>query len=838
MPIDLLALAAELIAGEGLEFAKNKAKREEGVLRVLSKLGFSLDAPPANDFNGVYAYTLVVYGVDKPKPVLEFFRHEFIKSAFRKSFERRDSSILEKETENFLDWNEIGRDIRAIDYDPRREFAEFREQFIIAAKLTRTVQEILVDHKLVDIQGSIDKVPNIEDFRKELQPIVEGIEKIYGGGDKIVIAPNIERVQIGLGIKEYPRPKEYVLFRASNFVGRQIELEEVSNLLHQEGSIGLYALKGMGGIGKSALAAEVAAFLDNENRFPGGILWANLAMESTSEIARRWLGNYGFDVSHEEEQTRLIRLGTVLAQIPALLILDNAQNESSVRKLIVKAKGVAVLVTTRKQSAIPIGVRPIALDQMPPDEALSLLEKLGGEKVRTDPDTAKGICMLCGYLPLALSLAGSQLGNNGRWKTLINYKTQLEQRRLQTLSGGDEQENNVRLALDISYQELSDLQKDIFKSLGLFIGSSFSPTAITKLIGLEESAEDMLEQLVDLSLVMRAGDGRYRLHDLVKDYAVEVLSSTQKDKAISWKKSLIIFYQNFSTANSSQYQALDIERQNIIGVVEFTNEDNDRDWSLALIDIARQMTDYFKVRGLWKEASRIGEIAFNLALSLGLVDDQAFLATWTLSWVYFHQGNIPLAKEFARKGLVLYGQTGSDKDKAAAARRLGMAMISSGQYEEAHAYLLDALEIFRKIQLPSKVGDTLTVIGYLERKRGNFSLAQSHLDEAFRIVSEIKDQKEISMVLYQLGRLAATSGNMVNAKRFHAESLAIDKQLLRKPGITWNYFRLGQLERLLNNKKEAEENLKLAMRMFDEMGVPERVHQIYQDLVELNSSVE
>jgi len=105
MPIEPIVIAAELIAGEGLEFVKDKAKRKEGVLRVLTKLGFAIDSPPANDFDGVYAYTLVVYGIDKPKPILEFFRHQFIKSAFRQSFVTRDSSYLEEESENFLDWS-------------------------------------------------------------------------------------------------------------------------------------------------------------------------------------------------------------------------------------------------------------------------------------------------------------------------------------------------------------------------------------------------------------------------------------------------------------------------------------------------------------------------------------------------------------------------------------------------------------------------------------------------------------------------------------------------------------------------------------------------------------
>jgi hypothetical protein len=170
MPVDPLSIAAELIAGEGLELVKDKAKRKEGVLRVLTKLGFKLDAPPANDFDGVYAYTLVVYGIDKPKPLIDFFRHSFIKSAFRQSFETRDSAYLEEENENFIDWNPTAKKLlSSYDYDPQREFAEFRKQFVVAAKLTRSVQQILVDQTLEDISEDIKELLSREDFNEEFE---------------------------------------------------------------------------------------------------------------------------------------------------------------------------------------------------------------------------------------------------------------------------------------------------------------------------------------------------------------------------------------------------------------------------------------------------------------------------------------------------------------------------------------------------------------------------------------------------------------------------------------------------------------------------------------------
>jgi predicted NACHT family NTPase len=181
MPIDLLAIALELIAGEGLEIIKDKAKRNEAILSILNQIPpLRPDAPLDERFDGVYAYTLVHYatGTGKPKTLLEFFRHPFIKDAFWKSFVNQDASILDEETENFLEWNRIGKDILAMDFSPQREFAEFREHFILAAKLTRTVKEVLVDQTLEGISRGIQELPTKTDLAIEIAPLARNL-KIY-----------------------------------------------------------------------------------------------------------------------------------------------------------------------------------------------------------------------------------------------------------------------------------------------------------------------------------------------------------------------------------------------------------------------------------------------------------------------------------------------------------------------------------------------------------------------------------------------------------------------------------------------------------------------------------
>lgn len=177
MAIINLSMVAGAIIEMGVEGVREKAKRREAVIRVLKKVGLSQDAPPP-DFDGVYAYTLVEYGVWKPKPVLDFFRHEFIKQAFRKSFEQRDSSILDNEAENLLDWSEIGAELHRMDIDPRREFVRFTAVFHTLADRTRMVAEVKRDQKLETVHDAVQEVVDRLEVLDELPRLRAELERL------------------------------------------------------------------------------------------------------------------------------------------------------------------------------------------------------------------------------------------------------------------------------------------------------------------------------------------------------------------------------------------------------------------------------------------------------------------------------------------------------------------------------------------------------------------------------------------------------------------------------------------------------------------------------------
>ena len=153
---------------------RDKLMRNENIIKILKKFNLDPEHPPA-DFDGVYAYALVEYGVGKPKPLLELFRQEEIKQTFRKAFDNNYPSILLSEVDAFIEAYALGDEIKRLRIDLRREVAVFAAVFIEVAKRTRTPAEILTNQEIsslhaviTSIQERLDRLPTLEGIRAEM----------------------------------------------------------------------------------------------------------------------------------------------------------------------------------------------------------------------------------------------------------------------------------------------------------------------------------------------------------------------------------------------------------------------------------------------------------------------------------------------------------------------------------------------------------------------------------------------------------------------------------------------------------------------------------------------
>ncbi|MEH1781335.1 MAG: NACHT domain-containing protein [Nostoc sp.] len=169
-------------------FIKEKIRRNETVIKLLQQFKLDPEHPPA-DFSGVYAYSLVEYGVGKPKPVLELFRQEAIKQAFRKAFDHNNPSILLSEVDAWLDAYSLGDDIRSLGIDIRREIAAFYIVFAEVAKRTRNPADTLMSQqigslqkRIANIQELLDRLPTLEGIRTEIARLAQNSPALLEAG--------------------------------------------------------------------------------------------------------------------------------------------------------------------------------------------------------------------------------------------------------------------------------------------------------------------------------------------------------------------------------------------------------------------------------------------------------------------------------------------------------------------------------------------------------------------------------------------------------------------------------------------------------------------------------
>ncbi|OON72258.1 tetratricopeptide repeat protein [Streptomyces tsukubensis] len=324
-----------------------------------------------------------------------------------------------------------------------------------------------------------------------------------------------------------PRPAQLPA-TVPDFTGREAFVKELSDILAAADGgrvMAVSAVAGIGGVGKTTLAVHVAHAA--RAHFPDGQLYVNLQgpgqrptePETVLGSFLRALGTPDSAIPDTaEERAALYR--SALDGRRVLVLLDNARDAAQVRALLPGTEGCAALVTSRARMVDLAGAHLVDLDVMSPEEALELFTRIVGEErvVAGERESALDVVAACGFLPLAIRIAASRLAARRTWTvSVLAAKLADERRRLDELQAGD---LAVAATFELGYGQLEPAQARAFRLLGLADGPDVSLHAAAALLDLPaEAAEDVLESLVDTSLLESAAPGRYRYHDLVRLYA-------------------------------------------------------------------------------------------------------------------------------------------------------------------------------------------------------------------------------------------------------------------------------------------------------------------------------
>jgi len=190
-----------------------------------------------------------------------------------------------------------------------------------------------------------------------------------------------------------------------------------------------------------------------------------------------------------------------------------------VESLLPGGSGCLVLITSRRRLAGVEDAVSISLDILAPGEAAELFCRVAARPDLAPTDTAVGqVCRLCGYLPLAIRLMAGRLHHRRTW-AVADLAGELATAR-DRLSMMEDGERSVTAAFDLSYQDLTVEQQQVFRRLGCHPGDEIDAYATAALTDTTlPAARRYLEDLGDLHLLDEPVRGRYRLHDLLADYA-------------------------------------------------------------------------------------------------------------------------------------------------------------------------------------------------------------------------------------------------------------------------------------------------------------------------------
>ena len=322
------------------------------------------------------------------------------------------------------------------------------------------------------------------------------------------------------------------VFTGRDEVTTQIIDYLASGLSGDGGASPVVVVAGPGGMGKTTVALHAAHAVTRG--YEHGQLYADLSGDdqeplSADEILGAFLRDLGVPGNSIPDsaagKAKVFR--SALAPLRMLLFLDNAYSDQQVALLLPGTGESATIVTSRQRLLSMQGARVFELDVLSAEHGLALLAALtGDERCQQDPGSARRIVALCGGLPLALAIAGARLASRPKW-SLQWFAAQLsdERHRLDLLELGN---LAVRSAFSVSYRHLTEDLQATFRLLGVWTGPDLTAW-ITGAMARRDAGEmeRHLGFLVDAQLVEalepdEGGHARYRLHDLLHDYAREL----------------------------------------------------------------------------------------------------------------------------------------------------------------------------------------------------------------------------------------------------------------------------------------------------------------------------
>jgi predicted ATPase/DNA-binding SARP family transcriptional activator len=640
-----------------------------------------------------------------------------------------------------------------------------------------------------------------------------------------------------------PSVNGYLSHSLTDLVGREEERQEVARQLRHSR---LVTLTGMGGIGKTRLAWEVANEVVQE--YADGV-WL-VALESLTEgrlVIQQIASVLG--LREERGRTPLQSVTEHLCHKRLLLVLDNCEHlmeasAEAVAHLLRECAEVRILATSREALGIADetvwSVPALAvpdMEHLPEGQATLLRVLMGYESVQLFVERAEAVqkgfaltgsnvrmvaqvCQKLEGVPLAIELAAARV----RVMTVEQIVSRLDNH-LGLLTGGSRlaqsRQQTLRATLDWSYHLLSQQERSLLCRLSVFaggctreavagsrypvIGESRGPDSPLpsdyRLLTTDHSLLDLLSSLVDKSLVRfeqrESEDGRYRLLEMVRQYAAERLHASGEAEAIKnrhrdWFLALAeeAEPQLNGADQASWLRRLETEHDNLRVALAWSATEGQE--AQAGLRLAGALNRFWHIRGDFHEARASLERALSQEGARAETVARA-KALNGLGTTAYRQGEYASARALAEEALTIQRALGDKAGMAVSLNNLGNVLDAQGEYGTARSYYAESLTLNREIGDRALEAINLTNLGNVAQQTRDSAAARSYYEESLAIRRELGDRLGVAYSVTGLGFLSQDQGDYVAAQSCYKESLAIRRELGDRRGAAVALGYLGQV---------------------------------------------
>jgi DNA-binding SARP family transcriptional activator/tetratricopeptide (TPR) repeat protein len=594
----------------------------------------------------------------------------------------------------------------------------------------------------------------------------------------------------------------------NDFTGREEEIRLLtSEVEHRPGPL-LQVIDGMAGTGKTSLAVHVARHI--AGRFPDATLYLDFHAHGpgqqglgAADALHRLLRM--LDVSAERIPATLAGRRELwrseLAHRRALVVLDDVSGPEEILPIVPALGDCLILITSRRRHADWAGTRPMTLDVLTYDDAITLFTRVAGPGAAADVNELARAVRLCGYLPLAIRVTASRLRDR-RAAGLSELLDELSDAQADSDRTTVEVTERVLSAFEFSYRGLTTADRRFFRYLGI---SPCPDTSVCAAMALAEGtfadAEAALSALRDHHLLRQSLPGRFRFHDLVRAFAMSRFR--QEESELEGHRAvgrLLDYYLHAAehagwllSAPSHQADSpgsppcpepamrtpqaarawLESEWSNIIHLAQYATR-HERKWQCA--DLTHSIAEFLDTSGYWHHAFSAQMIALQACKDL---DDPPGIAraAFDLSLTSLRIGKHEAALQQATDAMAIFRMLADLRGEAAAVDRLGVIHRYSARFRDALAHHQEAMDMHRRIGDDLGIARDVGNMGIAYTALGDYTGAIECMNQALSIYRRLGDRRGEARTLMNICATQGDQGYHRDALENFQESLNVFQEI-------------------------------------------------------------